>query len=269
MRFFLTAPFLLRPLCYTRGKAHAHATHSSNSCGVFRGCYAFPQTYTPKNIKLQGADALDRAEIMGLIDLKPGAPLTKEQIEAAMQRLSDSGLFTDMSYRVGPDALVFALTPAEGAQALSVHYGNLVCWKPGELEPLVEARVPGFHGSVPLTGPLTEKAEAALVTLLAEKDSSAHTVAYAFQLVPGPVYTLAGVDSSALPGSVQSRFASAFHGRPGVLADATLRDEMVRALQSAGAGSSSIQGRQDRTAHTVTYVLVPKGRSSVGSTASD
>ncbi len=404
---------------------------------------AFAQTYTPKTIQLKGADGVDRAEVMRLLDLKPGAPVTKEGIEAAMQRLADSGLFTDMSYRVGPEALIFELTPAEGAQALSVRYGNLVWWKSGELEPLVEARVPGFHGQVPLTGPLTEKVEAALVALLAEKgvadakvtarlstlgegghanaspisgivlsvirpkvlvgqvqlagaapelsgqlqtvttrlstqefdsldtasairvnvleahrnagyldaameppmfsaphkemlgyvvdgsaavqpgaayhvsgisfegvpaemasevakaseikagdlagemsvriaeglaarvfenrgmldasakaelqkDASAHTVAYHFVLVAGPVYTLAGVDASALPSSIQSRFAKDFHTVPGAVADGTMREDMLRAIRVAGAASISINSRRDRAAHTVSYVIIPK-----------
>lgn len=140
---------------------------------VFSGlCLALPvlaQTYTPKAIRLEGADGVDQTQLLHLIDLPHGAPLTKDQIEAAMQRLMDSGLFSDMSYTVGPEALVFTLKPAEGAQALPVRFGNLVWWQKGELEPLLEARVPLYRGRLPLTGQLTAQVEAALATLLAEK----------------------------------------------------------------------------------------------------
>lgn len=127
------------------------------------------QTYTPKAIQLQGADSMDQAEIMRLVDLKPGAPVTKEQIEAAMQRLADSGLFANLGYRVDTAALVFMLEPTTGTQAQAVRFTNFVWWRPGELEPLLQARVPLFQGKLPVTGQLTTQVEAALVALLAEK----------------------------------------------------------------------------------------------------
>jgi outer membrane protein assembly factor BamA len=127
------------------------------------------QTYTPKTIRLQGPGDLDQAAILRLVDLKPGTPLTREQIEAAMQRLADSGLFSDLSYKVDGSALVFVLTPAAGSQAQPVRYSNFVWWQPAELESLVEARVPLFHGKLPLAGQLTTEVEAALAALLAQK----------------------------------------------------------------------------------------------------
>lgn len=423
---------------------------------LFLGLPLLAQTYAPKTIKLRGADDLDRAEVMRLIDLKPGVPVTKDQIEQVMQRLADSGLFTEMSYRVGPEALVFELTPAAGAQALTVQYSNFVWWQPGELEAFVEARVPDYHGRVPLTGPQTNQVKAALVALLAEKgvagaqvaarlapkedtadrrsdpagigvlvlsitqpsvrvgtiqlpgtapavsaqmnnvvahlassefdnvhtrraiventldthrnggfldaavdlptisaprseaqgfvvdavaavhpgdlyhvsaihfegvpagmesdlakatglkagdaagemnlhiaeglaaralenrglldasakaeiqkDSGVHTVAYRFVMVPGPVYTFAGVDTSALPKGAQERFAADFHAQPGVVADAALRTEMFKAVRSAGAGPVGLNARRDRTRHTVSYAVVPKTTEVTANAASN
>ena len=112
---------------------------------------------------------MDQTEINRLVNLKPGTPITREQIEAAMQRLADSGLFADLSYKVDSNALVFVLEPIAGAQAQSVRFANFVWWRPGELEPLVEARVPLFRGKLPLTGQLTAQVETALSALLAEK----------------------------------------------------------------------------------------------------
>ena len=132
---------------------------------LLSGLAVFAQTYQPKVIRLEGADALDRAEVLHLVNLPQGTSLSKQQIEAAMQRLADSGLFSDLSYTVGPDALTITVKPIAGAGALPVRYSNFVWWSPGELELLVEARVPLFHGKLPLTGQL----EAALASLLVEK----------------------------------------------------------------------------------------------------
>jgi len=126
------------------------------------------QTYTPKAIRIEGAGS-DTAELLKIANLQPGTTLTKEQIEAALQRLGDTGQFADLSYTVNADALVFKLTASATSQSLPVRYANFVWWQPAELEQLVEARVPVFHGSLPLTGSLTDQVEAVLVDLLRQK----------------------------------------------------------------------------------------------------
>ena len=413
--------------------------------GLFCALAVSAQTYNPKTIRLQGANEMDQPEVMRLIGLKSGAPVTKDQIEAAMQRLADSGLFADLSYAVGPDALVFVLKPVEGAQALPVRYSNFVWWQAAELEPLVEARVPLFHGTLPLTGQLTDQVKAALVALLAEKgitdarvtampsvmgtpamsltitqptimlgeihisgiapsaseqmghvvaglssdefdgdhtadsirnntldthrnagfldatvdppvfspprkvpqgfavdatatvrpgdryhitavsfsgvppgmegevaraagvnpgdaagemnvhiaeglaaralenhglleasakaevskDAAAHTVAYRFAVVPGPVYTFAGVDVSALPPDVQHRFLAAFHAKPGATADISLRTEIFHSLHATGVPATgfAISTKRDRATHSATFVLSQRSAPAVPATA--
>ena len=163
---------------------------------------ALAQTYTPKTLRLEGADDVDKAAVMRLIDLKPGTPVTKEQIDAAMQRMIDSGLFSDLSYKVGPDALVFLVKPVPAAQALPVRYSNFVWWQPGELEPLVEARVPLFHGKLPLTGQLTDQVEAALVALLAQKGIADASVTARLSSIGGSGMNLAIIQPNVILGEV-------------------------------------------------------------------
>ena len=91
------------------------------------------------------------------------------------------------------------------------------------------------------------------------KDAAAHTAAYTFTLVPGPVYTFAAVDTSALSTDAQSRFAAAFRAKPGVVADMALRADILHALGAAGVTrTAAAQARLDRSAHTVTYVITSK-----------
>jgi outer membrane protein assembly factor BamA len=139
-------------------------------------CSLHAQTYSPQAIRIDAPPGTDTAEPLRIAALAPGS-LTKEQIEAALQRIADTGLFADISYTVNSTALVIKLTPSAASQALPVRYTNFVWWQPGELEPLVEARVPIFHGSLPLAGTLTEQVEAVLVDLLKKKGVDAKVTA--------------------------------------------------------------------------------------------
>lgn len=136
------------------------------------------QTYHPKAIHVQGAETLDQKEVMRLVALPSGEPITKEDIDQALERLGASGFFTEIRYSVTPDALTIIVKTSPGAHALPVRFANFVWWKPGELEALVQARVPQFKGSLPLAGDLTDKVEAALTSLLAENGiQNAHVTA--------------------------------------------------------------------------------------------
>jgi outer membrane protein assembly factor BamA len=131
--------------------------------------FASSQTYTPKDIRIEGATGSDATELLLIADLHPGTDITKQQIEAALQRLDDTNLFSDISYTVGPSALIIKVTTSAAAKPLPVRYANFVWWQPAELEKLVEARVPIFHGELPVSGTLTDQVEAALVTILHEQ----------------------------------------------------------------------------------------------------
>ncbi|HEX5283935.1 MAG TPA: hypothetical protein VFW30_07440 [Bryocella sp.] len=130
---------------------------------------AVAQTYTPKAIHFEGSPGLDSAELLQQTGWHEGVPITKAEIEAGMQKLADTGAFTGLSYVVNDAALTVKLTSAAGSQALPVRFGNLVWWQPDELLKLLEARVPLFHGDLPLTGNLTDQVQAALVDLLRDK----------------------------------------------------------------------------------------------------
>ncbi len=127
------------------------------------------QTYKPKQIRLQGTEGLNQASILSTLALKEGAPLSKAEIETALQRLADSGSFTDVSYTVNDTVLTITVKQAAGAQALPVRFVNFVWWQPAELETLIEKRVPRFHGKLPLSGDITNDVISALTALLAEK----------------------------------------------------------------------------------------------------
>jgi outer membrane protein assembly factor BamA len=129
---------------------------------------ALSQTYTPKQILIKGADGMDTQQIIGITALKPGS-MTKQDIEAALQRLADTGLFNDLNYTVSSDALVVTVTPSAAAQLVPVRFTNFIWWTPSELNVLIQARVPLYQGKLSLKGSMIEQVEAALVAILKQK----------------------------------------------------------------------------------------------------
>jgi len=160
------------------------------------------QTYTPKTIRIDAPPAVDTAEALRITALPDNSPLTKQQIESALQRLADTGLFADVGYTVDAAALVIKLTPSASSQLLPARFGNLVWWQPAELESLLEARVPAFHGQLPLAGTLTDQVKAALVSLLHTKGVDATVDARQNSLAANAV-TLSIVSPSIVIGEVE------------------------------------------------------------------
>jgi outer membrane protein assembly factor BamA len=129
------------------------------------------QTYTPATIRFEAENGQDSAQLLQLTGWKSGVPLTKQEIEAGLQKLADTGSFTDISYTVNPTALIVKLVSASGQQ-LPVRFTNFAWWSPDDLMRQVEARVPLFQGELSLTGSLTDQVEAALTAIAHEKGIS-------------------------------------------------------------------------------------------------
>jgi hypothetical protein len=90
-----------------------------------------------------------------------------------MQKLVDTGLFSDMRYTVNDQALTFMLTPVAGDQLLPARYKNFVWWSDDELNALVHSRIPLFTGQVPVTGTIKDSVASALTEILASKSVKA------------------------------------------------------------------------------------------------
>ena len=130
------------------------------------------QTYAPKIIRFESTDParhLDPAELLRVSGLQQGIPLTKDDIEAALQKLGDSGAFTNLSYTVNDSALTIKLTPSAEGKPLPIRFVNFVWWQHDELIHILEQRIPLFHGTLPLQSDQTGEVENLLVALLQEK----------------------------------------------------------------------------------------------------
>ncbi len=129
-----------------------------------------------KNITFDGAPQ-PQAELLTLSGLTPGKSLTKDDIEAALHRLDDSGLFSNIQYSVSAGTLTFTLEPSAKSQMQRVRYQNFVWYAPDELNQAVHARLPLFTDSVPANGELKTQVARTLEAILKQRDIQATVTA--------------------------------------------------------------------------------------------
>lgn len=135
---------------------------------------ASAQTLIPKKITFDGTTA-SQAELLAAAGLKPGSALTQPEVQAAAQKLLDTGMFSDIQFRFDGVELHYALKPAEGMAPVT--YANFPWWDGPALEAAVERRVPLFHGSLPPESGMQKAVADALTALLKEKGVEATVTA--------------------------------------------------------------------------------------------
>ena len=176
------------------------------------------QTVTPKQIRFDGANQYAQADLLATSELAPGKTLTGADIEEAMHRLDDTGLFADIRYGAENGVLHFDLSPTPKTQTRSVHFNNFVIFTPEELTGKLHERVPLFTGRVPVAGGMQRMLGSALEAILKERgiDATVTSIgtpggALDFAIVTPPVVVnqvhITGVDlaSDASLAALQAR----------------------------------------------------------------
>jgi outer membrane protein insertion porin family len=123
------------------------------------------QNYFPETIKFSGS-TLSQERLLAFTGLKSGR-VTKEQMQAASDKLHATGLFSEVKYELDDDVLAYVLTPA--STVLPVRYDNFPWWDAATLNSLVAKKVPLFDGALYPGGPMRKQVIEALTALLAEK----------------------------------------------------------------------------------------------------
>src|SRR5690348_2991507 len=126
-------------------------------------CLALAQTagaqnYLPKQIVFAGTTAA-QSELLAVAGLKPGSTLTQQDMQAAAQKLIDSGAFSDVRFAFDGQQLLYTLKPAE---LQPVSYVNFPWWNEAALNAAVAAKVPLFQGSVAPESPMQQAVAHAL-----------------------------------------------------------------------------------------------------------
>jgi hypothetical protein len=143
-----------------------------------------PSSRTPNKLaglKVTGTTQYTNKEILAATGLQIGQPAAEGDFKEAVQRLGDSGFFTDLEYTyTSSDAgvkLELKLTDTDPSKLVPVLFENFVWFTDNELSTALELRVPLFKRLMPLTGNLPDRVSEALQAMLTEKHVPGH-VAY-------------------------------------------------------------------------------------------
>ncbi len=134
------------------------------------------QSVVAKSILFTGAPQYQPAELLKLSGLTPGQRLTQPEIEAAMNKLDASGLFSGIEFKTSGDTLTFVLEPRAKAQNVRVTYGNFVWYTQDQLNAEVHSRIPFFTGTVPADGDLAADVGHALEAIVKQQHNVDVTV---------------------------------------------------------------------------------------------
>ena len=133
-------------------------------------------------IEIEGLQRLSLEQVIALSGLEIGQTVDVAAIDAAAQRLMDSGLIKKLSYRLHPNrnqtTVVFHVEEARGGES-PVVFDNFVWFTDEELAAAVRREVPYFNGTAPDAGNLTESITRALQLFLSE-----HKIAGTVEYMP-------------------------------------------------------------------------------------
>ena len=123
-------------------------------------------------IETEGLQALTAETVIATSGLKIGDTFTVEAIDAAAERLVESGLFKKVAYRTrnagGNVTVTFQLEEVKG-QSSPVVFDNFIWFTDEELTAAIKREVPSFNGSAPDAGNTTDAIKQALQNLLTER----------------------------------------------------------------------------------------------------
>ncbi len=136
-------------------------------------------------IEFEGLQQIALDEALATSGLKTAQPFKIEEVDAAAQRLLDSGLFKQLGYRTrtagNKVTITFQVEEARGGDS-PVIFDNFIWFTEEQLTDAVRREVPSFAGRAPNTGKMPEAITRALQQLLTE------------QKMPGTVGYLASQD---------------------------------------------------------------------------
>lgn len=106
-----------------------------------------------------------QGELLAFTGLAPLKPLSHDAVQAAAQKLMDTGLFGDINFKYDGTELLYTMTP--GTDALPVAYVNFPWWDDASLNAALAAKVTLFHGELPQESSLTQAVVDALERMVA------------------------------------------------------------------------------------------------------
>lgn len=136
------------------------------------GCAAWPQTpdeatASLREIRAEGQRHLSEAEVTALTGLAVGSPVGRADLQAAADKLVQTGLFAKVSYNFQTRSGVIVTYHVEESPRLPAYFDNIPWFADSELADAIHKRIPFFDGTLPEAGGVVEQAAEAIKELIA------------------------------------------------------------------------------------------------------
>jgi outer membrane protein assembly factor BamA len=157
--FLLCLALLLAPAVAQRKSQNASGTSLS--------------AYKLIAVKVTGSSRYNDKEMLAASGLQLGQNAADGDFKEAVQRLGDSGMFTDVSYSYFSSSagvrLEIQLADIDASKLVPVQFDNFVWFTDEELRTTLRHRVPLFKELLPIGGNLSDHVSEALQAMLSEK----------------------------------------------------------------------------------------------------
>lgn len=122
-------------------------------------------------VHLEGLKTLPEAQIAALSQLTPGSQVGKPDLQAAADRLLQTGLFAKVNYNYQTRADGLTVTfQLQEAPRVPAYFDNLPWFADSELADAIRTKLPFFDGKLPQAGAAVDQAAQALNDLLASHE---------------------------------------------------------------------------------------------------
>jgi outer membrane protein insertion porin family len=126
-----------------------------------------PATATLREVHSEGMKSLSEPQIAGLSRLEIGSQVGRPDLQAAADRLVQSGLFAKVSYNFQTRPEGLALTfHVEEAPRLPAYFDNIPWFSDAELGDAIRKKLPFFDGTLPAVGSVVDQAADAVSEFL-------------------------------------------------------------------------------------------------------
>ena len=134
---------------------------------------AVGQSFLLKKVNSSGSTHFAEADIVKASGLTIGGNVTAADLKQAADRLGQSGVFSQVSYRFSVDTAYFTVVDVQ--QLLPATFENFIWFADADLVKRLHTSIPLFNGSVPVGGTMVDQVCAALDTILKAKGVQGHT----------------------------------------------------------------------------------------------
>jgi outer membrane protein assembly factor BamA len=121
-------------------------------------------------VHADGGKLLSEAQVISLTALQPGSQIVKSDLQAAADRLVQSGLFSKVTYSFQTRATGVSVTyHVEDSPRVPAYFDNIPWYADSELFDAVRKRLPFFDGTLPEGGAAVDQAGEAVKELLSSR----------------------------------------------------------------------------------------------------